>query len=96
MRAELTLLRNIFKNNEKYKLYTPISYLIDRDPDFLARGDACLDGAGGYCVKLKIFWFVEWPDEIKNKTLRHFKIRLMIDGEKKNLLVSICLNTQRS
>lgn len=86
MRAELTLLRNIFKNNEKYKLYTPISYLVDRDPDFLARGDACLDGAGGYCVKLNFFWFVEWPDEIKIKTLRHFKIRLMIDEEKKKFI----------
>ena len=83
MRAELALLRGIFLDKEKYKLCTPISYIVERDPDFTALGDACLDGAGGYSVDLKFFWFFEWPVDIKKRTLKgDFKVRINIEKDK--------------
>jgi len=72
LREELKLLTYIFKNKSKFKIGAPIAHIIPRDPDFNARGDACLEGAGGYSFDLKFWWFVKWPQNIINKTLIFF------------------------
>ena len=72
LRQELKLLIFIFKNRKKYPIGAPIAHIVPRDPDFQARGDACLEGAGGYSFDLKFWWFVKWPHKIKNKTLPFF------------------------
>ena len=51
-------------------------------PDCFARGDACLDGAGGFSLDLGFWWFFEWPTEIKKLTLKHFRTSVRIDQNK--------------
>ena len=52
-RAELELIYNILSNPKDYSLYTPISHVINRDPDFILYGDASLDGG---VVSLKTYF----------------------------------------
>ena len=72
LRDELKLLTFIFQNRTKFSIGAPIAHIVPRDPDFNARGDACLEGAGGYSFDLKFWWFVKWPQNIVDKTLIHF------------------------
>jgi len=71
LRQELKFLLHIFNNHKKFKLYAPISHLIGRTADFTALGDACLDGAGGYSEKLHFWWFVPWPQHIRERTIKY-------------------------
>ena len=80
MKEELELLRYVFVS-PKYTLYMPIAHVVDRVPEFTAWGDACLDGAGGYCPELKFWFFLEWPDFVKNKTLKAFQVVAKIDRD---------------
>ena len=61
---ELTFLHHIFSDTSAFRLFTPICYLVDRSPDFIAKGDACLDGAGGFSLDLSFWWFFEWPPRL--------------------------------
>ena len=63
-------------DNPQVNWYTPISHLVDRDPDYQVWGDSSLDCAGGYSHQLKFWWFLEWLQSIKNKTLKHFKVNV--------------------
>jgi len=69
LRNELRYLHHIF-SSKKYKIQSPISHVIPRDPDYIAHGDACLDGAGGFSSKLKFWWFIPWPDAIQNRNIK--------------------------
>ena len=75
LRIELKLLLSLV-DNPKVHWYTPLSHLVDRDPDFQVWGDSSLDCAGGYSHQLKFWWFLEWPQTIKQKTLKYFKINI--------------------
>ena len=92
MRQELILLLHIFNNTQKYKIHMPIAHYIPRSPDFLALGDACLQGAGGFCDRLKFWFFLPWPKAITDRTIDKFanqiKNKQAID---KNLITSINL-----
>jgi len=72
LRKELKLLHHIFSNLDTFPLVTPIAHIIDRTPDFMAKGDACLDGAGGFSKNLTFWWFLEWPPKVKERTIKHF------------------------
>jgi len=71
-RKELKLLHYIFSNPFLFPFVTLIAHLIDRQPDFLAKGDACLDGAGGFSTNLSFWWFLEWPPFVKERTIKYF------------------------
>ena len=49
----------------------PIAHLIPRTPIGVARSDSCLHAAGGYCIFAKFWWYLEWPQEIQERTIRH-------------------------
>ena len=66
----------------------PIAHMVPRDPDFSGKGDACLDGAGGYSEDLHFWWYFDWPKEVKKKTLKYYKKNVQVD---KNNFVSINL-----
>ena len=84
---ELTNLRKLFFN-ENYTFSTPISYLIERTPDFFAQGDACLDGAGGFSLDLQFWWFFPWPQSVLKLTFKYFPTSIRVD---KNKFISINL-----
>ena len=73
MRADLKALTEILSNTERFSLETPISHIIDREPDFTTYGDACLSAAGGFAENL-FWWHVEWPDKVKSLTIKNLFI----------------------
>ena len=57
--------------------------MVKRTPSAIAHGDSSLFAAGGYSVKMQFWWYIEWPDKIKNHTLKFVK------NNKDNTLISI-------
>lgn len=48
---------------------TPIAYIIPRSPEFIAYGDSCLAGAGGYSTDLAYWWYIPWPLQVQSRFL---------------------------
>ena len=69
MRFELKIMDKVLSNPKQYNLGTPIAHLVQREPDFVTYGDACLEAGGGFSDG-KFWWYVEWPESIKNLTLK--------------------------
>ena len=42
-------------------------------PYATALGDACLYGGGGFSIKLRFWWHLEWPQKIHQKTKAYLK-----------------------
>ena len=70
LRAELNLLTVIFSNPHQFKWEIPIRHLISTDYDCTVLGDACLEGEGAFCDELGFWYFIEWPDMIKARTIK--------------------------
>jgi hypothetical protein len=66
MREELEIIRSFIDPVCEVALETPIGHMVLRDPIGDGFSDSCLYGygAGGYCVRLKIWWHLIWPPEI--------------------------------
>ena len=75
MRSELNFLLHVFNNPEKYTWKTPIAHLIPHDPSFESFGDSCLFACGGFSLDLAYWWYIEWPEEIREKTLKYYIIK---------------------
>jgi len=75
LRLELRLLHSLFASRSKYPFTIPMAHLVPRTPEFVAKGDACLDGAGGFSEDLHFWWFVDWHPQVHARTLRFFKAR---------------------
>ena len=73
MRRELQLIRRFIQAGHKFE--SPMAHLIQKTPAALADSDSSLNAAGGFCTKLKFWWYIEWPEEVKMRTLRHVKSR---------------------
>ena len=69
MKSAMRLLLFVLENPDRYKWETPITHLVERDPDFITLGDASLDAGGGYSMDLKFWWQIHWPEEIQERTL---------------------------
>ena len=54
-------------------LRTPIAHLVSRDPSGKAYGDSSLDAAGGWSTDCRFWWYLEWSQEIRDRTLRFHK-----------------------
>ncbi len=52
---------------------TPIAFIIPRIPTASLFGDSLLQSCKGYSFKLKIWWYVKFPQEIVLRTLLHLK-----------------------
>ena len=72
LRKELRLIRRVLRD-EAIRKESPISHLIPRVPIATAYGDSSLTAAGGYCPELGFWWYIEWPDAIRRRTLRFVK-----------------------
>ena len=69
------ILRSIFNHHTNCKWEIPIAHIIPHDPTFQAWGDSSLFTAGGLSFDLKIWWYMEWPEEIQQRNIKHFKVK---------------------
>ena len=51
----------------------PISHCIACVPSGRARGDSSLLAAGGYSIDMGFWWHIEWPEEVRRRTLRYIR-----------------------
>ena len=70
LRDEIKLLTTIFSDSDTYKWEMPIRHLIDTDYDCIVLGDACLERRGAFYEELQFRYFIQWPEEIKKRTLK--------------------------
>jgi hypothetical protein len=70
LRAELGLIRDALALPPSFHA-CPIAHLVPRTPIACVRGDASLAAAGGYSADLGFWWHIEWPPDIRARTLRH-------------------------
>lgn len=71
-KEELHLIRAALLDDTIPK-YSPIAFLVPRDPNGTAWGDSCLYAAGGYSIDMKFWWYVEWPSTIVEYTLLYMR-----------------------
>lgn len=67
-KEELRLIRAALRDDTIPK-YSPIAFLIPRDPSGTAWGDSCLSAAGGYSIDMQFWWYLEWPPQVVKYTL---------------------------
>ena len=72
MKEELQIIRYALESNE-IKKSTPIAHLLPDHYDSIAYGDSSLDAAGGWSIDMQFWWYLEWPDEIKQRTVRYIR-----------------------
>ena len=72
---ELSFLRHIMAQPTLYKWESPIAHMVPRSPDFTSLGDSCLYAAGGFSLDLQFWWYIHWPEEIQQKTLKYYTIK---------------------
>jgi hypothetical protein len=69
MRQEIEFFRDKLQPGSNIIWETPIAHVIPRTPSATAFGDSCLEGAGGYSIELGFWWHIDFPEEIKRRTL---------------------------
>ena len=71
MQAEIAFFREALEDDSGLEWETPIALIIPRTPAAVQYGDSCLEGAGGYSLKLRYWWHLEFPIEVVLQTLIH-------------------------
>ena len=69
MRQEIEFFQDKLHPNSTIIWETPISHVIPCAPTATAFGDSCLERAGGYSIKLGFWWHIDFPEEVKRRTL---------------------------
>jgi len=69
IRQEIEFFRDKLQPNSSILWETPIAHVIPRTPTATAFGDSCLEGASGYSIELGFWWHIDFPEEIKHRTL---------------------------
>ena len=82
LRIELRLIYRIFTSSW-VDMTRPIGHMIKREPSAIGYSDSSLRAAGGYSIEMGFWWYIEWPPEVQNHTLRFVK------NDKHNTLISI-------
>lgn len=72
LRAELAIISRVLAD-PSIRLECPIAHLISREPFAHGFSDSSLRAAGGYCASLNVWWYMEWSDDIRQRTLLHLK-----------------------
>jgi len=71
MREELNLFAQALSASPNIKFSTSIAFIIPRTPSASIFGDSSLLACGGYSITLKFWWHLDFPVEIKSRTLLH-------------------------
>ena len=72
LRDTLDLIRSAL-NASHIHTRSHIGHVIPREPSGRAWSDSSLKAAGGYSTDMKFWWYLEWPAEIREKTLSFVK-----------------------
>jgi hypothetical protein len=72
MKAELTLFANLL-DDDSISWESPIAHMVTREAYANSFGDACLYQSGGFSIKLRFIWHLEFPIEIQQRTILHIK-----------------------
>jgi hypothetical protein len=73
MQEELDFIRQALQENSGINFETPIAFIIPRIPAALLFRDSSLQSCGSYPLELKIWWCVQFSQEIVLQTLLHLK-----------------------
>ncbi len=73
MQEELDFIRQALQEDSGIDFETPIAFIIPRIPNALLFGESLLQSCGGYSFELKVWWYVQFPQEIALRTLLHLK-----------------------
>ena len=73
LRREIKFFREKLQPDSGTYWETPIAHIIKRTPSVTDYGDSSLEGAGGYSISLKFWWHINFPEEVKLRTLLHKK-----------------------
>ena len=73
MRWEIEFFREKLQPGSGICWEMPIAHIIQRTPSAMAYGNSSLEGARGYSIGLKFWWHIEFPEEVKLRTLHHKK-----------------------
>jgi len=49
--------------------------MVDRDEDSEIFGDSSCDSCGGFSLCMKLWWYIEWPEEVRKRTFKYLKNR---------------------
>ena len=79
MKEETASFRHFLPPGSGIDWETPIAFMILRTPFAKTYGGSCLEGGGGYLLKLKFWWHFEFEDGVIKRTLKHGKNN--IDGQ---------------
>jgi hypothetical protein len=73
IQEELDFIWQALQKDSGTDFETPIAFIIPRIPTALLFGDSLLQSCKEYSFKLKIWWYVQFPQEIVLRTLLHLK-----------------------
>ena len=63
--------------------WRPIGHMIPRDPSGTAWSDSSLHAAGGFSYEMGFWWYIRWPDDIQERTLK------FVSSDKDGTLITI-------
>ena len=63
--------------------WRPLGHMVPRDPSATAWSDSSLSAAGGFSYDMGFWWYIEWPQDIAQRTLRY------VSSNKDGMLVTI-------
>ena len=71
VREEIDFFEKLLRPSSGVSWESPIAFLIKRTPFASTCGDAGLVAGGGYLLKLKFWYHVQFPEDIVRRTLKH-------------------------
>ena len=69
LREELDFLRRLL-NDSSVPLRTHLGHIVPRDPDFIAAGDSCTEGGGGWSTSLRFWWHLDYASTFSAKIVQ--------------------------
>ncbi len=73
LREDIEFFRMALTPNSGIPWWSQLAHVVLRTPMGIPIGDSCLTGCGGYCVELRFWWHVAFPDHIVKRTLIYLK-----------------------
>ena len=73
LREDIEFFRMALSPNSGIPWWSQLAHIVQRTPIGIPVGDSCLRSCGGYCVELRFWWYLAFPESIVKRTLIHLK-----------------------